>query len=68
MTIEFTAEDMADHDAGDFDPEFDRDVMLEVMDRDMRAEYGVCSFCGGTLRPTGSCFTCETCGETTGCS
>lgn len=26
-----------------------------------------CYECGGTTRRSGSCFTCEYCGETTGC-
>jgi len=68
-TISFAAEDLAEEQwAGDYDPDEERDVLMEVMDRDMRDKYGTCSFCDGTLRPTGSCFTCESCGETTGCS
>lgn len=26
-----------------------------------------CGFCGAIMRPTGACFTCPSCGETTGC-
>ena len=36
----------------------------ELTDRD----YPSCSFCGAPTLPSGSCFTCPRCGETTGCS
>lgn len=28
---------------------------------------GRCLFCGGTTQQTGSCHTCSSCGETSGC-
>jgi hypothetical protein len=30
-------------------------------------DWPACSFCGAPSQPTGSCFTCSNCGETTGC-
>jgi hypothetical protein len=48
----------------DLPPEEARELINEVSDRLSR-----CSFCGTSpMRPTGSCYTCPSCGETTGCS
>ena len=66
--ISFTGDDIAEleWDNPDMDADEIRDHVREMCDRDMHSR-GTCDWCGGMLQQTGSCFTCSSCGGTTGC-
>lgn len=59
--------DMGDNKDGSYRDEgdsYNNDTYAEIYVRDET----VCSYCGNTARRNGSCYICETCGTTSGCS
>jgi ribonucleoside-diphosphate reductase alpha chain len=43
---------------------------MEMLDRQLgtAADAPLCMSCGTKMRPAGSCYVCEGCGSTSGCS
>ncbi|KOU41743.1 hypothetical protein ADK55_27665 [Streptomyces sp. WM4235] len=74
-----SAEERQRHlDTGSYEPLDDRETRahrprasssaLRLMTQEARVDAPLCLTCGTTMRPTGSCYVCEGCGSTSGCS